>query len=1228
MDKVTQPGQPHFTFSDFGMEVLAGALVALLGLVVLIGWHSHNISLIQAHASLVPMQYNTAVGFLLCGAGLLGAVTARHNLTLILGTLVLLLGFTTLVEYLLAADLGIDQMFMRSYITQHTSHPGRMAPNSALCFSLTGFTLINIRLLSRHWRGPMAVGISGALIFALGAVPLLGYPFQMESAYGWGDLTRMALHTAIGFVTLGMGLVAYAWRWEQKQSTLFPAWFPVLATLVTFTITIALWQAYHVLDMGITNPLESFSAQHAHDALLVFGLILGVVLGTTIRLSQTAAKRAALAEEVNHRLEVEIQVRKKSEAALVESEERLRTVLENMPIMLDAFDDDGRIIVWNNACEQLTGYDSQEVIGNPNMLEKFYPDPDYRTRVIDSIRKKEGDFIDQVFEMTAKDGHKRMVSWSNISNRIPIPGWSTWAVGVDITERVRSEEKLRKTAQALQQSETLFRSLFDSSPLPMMLVEGPERSISLINKKFTELLGYDRDDIPDVSHWWPLAFPDPSYREEIKEAWWNHLQQVEAQPSGNHPPLEARVQCKDDRVRYLEALFSRIGEKGLVIFSDQTGRRHMAETLRLSEERHRTLVSATSSVVWTTDAQGGFAERQFGWESFTGQSWEDHQGYGWLEMIFPDDREKLQKVWQEALESRSIYQSDGQIWHHATQSYRHFTARAVPLLDSDGSLREWIGTIIDETDRKAAQASLDRLHRRNELLLNAAGEGIYGLDLEGLTTFINPAGARMVGWQVEELVGRPQHEMIHHSHADGTPYSHKNCPIYESIQDGKVHVEEQEVFWRKDGSCFPVAYVSTPIWEDGEIQGAVVVFRDISERKQAEAAIQQGKEAAEVANRAKSEFLATMSHEIRTPLNTIIGMTDILGESPLNNEQKNQVNLLSRAGQGLLAIINDILDLSKIEAGHLLLENIPFDLHGLVKGIVEILEVAAREKNLHMAHTFSPGVATHVWGDAQRLRQVLLNLLGNAVKFTPEGGRVSVVLRPKEDNRIRFEVIDTGVGIPPAIKEQIFQPFTQADSSTTRRFGGTGLGLTICRELVERMTGEIGVESQEGKGATFHFEVPLPRAPEPKSDNLKNVLRGRPRTTPEAEKKKVAGLSILLVEDSADNRLLIELYLKKSPHELAFAENGLQGVEAFKSGHYDLVFMDIQMPVMDGYTATREIRAWEKETGAKPTPIVALSAHALKEATQKALDSGCNVHLTKPIRKKRLLEFLKQLALE
>ncbi|MBF0585139.1 MAG: response regulator [Magnetococcales bacterium] len=404
--------------------------------------------------------------------------------------------------------------------------------------------------------------------------------------------------------------------------------------------------------------------------------------------------------------------------------------------------------------------------------------------------------------------------------------------------------------------------------------------------------------------------------------------------------------------------------------------------------------------------------------------------------------------------------------------------------------------------------------------------------------------------------------------------------------------------------------------EEEELLNTVAnTLSSIIERKQLDERLRHALAMADQANREKSRFLAAMSHEIRTPMNAILGMGEMLAEGELDDEQQHYLQTIHRAGQGLLALINDILDLSKIEAGQLEMESIPFDPREIIQNSVEMFTLKAADQGTLLRTRVAEEVPDRLMGDPQRLQQILLNLLSNAVKFTRDGV-VTCSMVQAGAALYRFAVADTGIGIPAERQRTIFQPFVQAETSTSRRFGGTGLGLSICQKLVEKMEGKIWLESQPGCGSRFQVEIRLHPAP---------VVFEEPEAVTMAPAVSTnAGLSILMADDAAENRLLMEAFLRRSPHQLTMVEDGRQAVDLFKRGRFDLVLMDIQMPGMDGYEATRTIRAWEERHQLPPTPILALTANAMREDVEKTHAVGCTRHLSKPISKKRLLEALSQ----
>ncbi|GKS66191.1 hypothetical protein YTPLAS72_34950 [Nitrospira sp.] len=693
-------------------------------------------------------------------------------------------------------------------------------------------------------------------------------------------------------------------------------------------------------------------------------------------------------------------------------------------------------------------------------------------------------------------------------------------------------------------------------------------------------------------------------------------------------------------------------------------------------------------------------------------------------------------------------------------------------VDQLDALRMLGKQVISRLELKRAETAARDRESQLRAIVDQAVDGIITIDERGLIESFNPAAQRLFGYTAAEAIGQNVKILMpepYQSEHDGYLTRYRQTGQAKIIGIGR-----EVVGLRKDGSTFPLDLAVSKM-ERGPRRSFIGIVRDITDRKNAEHQLEEAAfemecqnmelaslhEQVVAATQAKSEFLASMSHEIRTPMNAIVAMSDLLQETTLSTEQQEYVGRFSRAASSLLELINDVLDLSKIEAGHMELESVPFDIHDLMDTIGELMAARAYGKHLEFGVFVHPDVPTWVQGDPTRLRQVIVNLVGNAIKFT-EQGEVTVRVEPEQSRAdlLSCSVTDTGIGIPENRIKKIFEGFTQVDSSITRKYGGTGLGLNISKQLVEMMGGQIDVSSREGTGSTFSCIVPMPKATPPSnapalpalslqglhvlivdgsttshcivhdylkelgsimleaatgaeamkaldaarqtgqqinavvvneylpdmtgldwyqlmkartdfcgipvilqlSDMRDEVVRqmrelgiagyvykpisrrrllsalakalGQDQTVPipphpivtSPGSAEMSALRILLVEDLEDNRAVVRLFLKNTPHMIEEAENGSIGVQMFQASQYDLVLMDVQMPVMDGLAATEAIRVWEQEQHRTPTPVLALTANALRESFDQSLAAGCTAHLTKPIKKKALLEAIAQYA--
>jgi PAS domain S-box-containing protein len=730
-------------------------------------------------------------------------------------------------------------------------------------------------------------------------------------------------------------------------------------------------------------------------------------------LESRVAQRTASLALTNSSLQAEISDRFRAEEALRRSEERLRLVLQNMPVMLDALDIEGNVIIWNQECSRVTGYSAAEIIGDPTAMELLYPDAAYRQQMMAQWAEQGNRYRNWEWDVTCKDGSIKTIAWSNLSEEFPIPGWASWGIGIDVTDRKQAEEALRQANQELE---------------------------NRVAQRTAEL----------------------AYINEVLQNDINERKQVEeALKASEHALIEAQ---------------------------------HLANLGNWSFD------VVTQEVNWSDETF-----RIFGLDPTQPElTYEQH-----LEIIHPDDLELFQRNAELAI-------TQGRAYEHEIRIFRPDSA-TVATPEASSSMRYTLG--------------------RGRAVFNEQG-------------------------QVVKLFGTVQ---------------------------------------------------------------------DISDRKLAESALQQAKVAAEAANQAKSIFLANMSHELRTPLNAILGFSQLMNhDTNLSPEQQENLSLITRSGEHLLTLINQVLDLAKIEAGRTTLNETAFDLIQLLDDLEDMFQLKAQEKELHLICDRCDDVPQYVRADQVKLRQVLMNLLSNAIKFTSEGG-VSLRVARRQRNQVStpssgaeqptnergqltlyFEIEDTGSGIAPDELDKLFQAFVQTQTGSESQ-QGTGLGLIISRQFVKLMGGDITVSSSLGRGTTFKFDIHLDVADA-------TAIKSKPLT------RRVIALQpnqpsyrLLIVDDRWDNRQLLIKLLNPLGFEIKQATNGIEAIELWSNWEPHLIFMDMRMPVMDGYEATKRIKA---TTQGQATAIVALSASNFGEARAVVFSVGCDDFIHKPFREADIFDAL------
>ena len=567
----------------------------------------------------------------------------------------------------------------------------------------------------------------------------------------------------------------------------------------------------------------------------------------------------------------------------------------------------------------------------------------------------------------------------------------------------------------------------------------------------------------------------------------------------------------------------------------------------------------------------------------------------------------------------------------------------------------FMGTGIDITERKRAEEALREHQSKHNAMVANIADVIAIIDKDGINRYKSPNIEKWFGWKPEELVDVSTFENVHPQDLD------RIQRFFSTLLEKPADTGMEECRYRcKDGRYKWIEFTAVNLVNNPDINGVLLNYHDITERKRSDAALQETnrnlEEAiihanhmaarAEMANVAKSEFLANMSHEIRTPMNGVIGMTGLLLDMELNDEQRYYAETVRSCGESLLALLNDILDISKIEAGKLDMETLDFDLSKVLGDFAAMLTMRAHEKGLEFTCTADSEVPSLLCGDPGRLRQVLLNLAGNAIKFTHEGGiavRVSLVSQANTEVVLRFSIKDTGIGIPTEKQSILFQKFTQVDASTTRQYGGTGLGLAISRELTELMGGDIGIISEEGIGSEFWFTAHMGKQNihksgetrhsnhmESKTENLVDKSSSEHASSNEECRKSLQtinrfsnnSLRILLAEDNITNQQVALGILKKLGLKADAVANGVEAVRALETIPYDVVLMDVQMPEMDGFEASRRIRDPRSAVANHGVPIIAMTAHAMQGDRDRCLEAGMNDYVTKPVSAGKLADML------
>jgi PAS domain S-box-containing protein len=1123
---------------------LGGLVSLLLGGVVLLGWYTHNASLIQVNPAFVAMQYNTALGFMLSGAGLLALVWTGLRAAKVFGGAVLLIGILTLVEYIFGLDLHIDQLFMQHYIDVETSNPGRMAPNTALCFSLTGIALLIgafSRLSLRHLAW---VATLGSTIIGLGIAAFTGYFIGVESAYGWGHLTRMAIHTAAGFVVLGSGFIALGLVFDRKQRPDEgpPGWLPVPVVITGMTFTFAMWQAMRAHENQLMATMGSAAQSFADEGFLLFGTLVTLVLAHRIRVSSTQDKAEHHAMYVPWVVIALGALLSFSLFSLLQKNHKFAV---------------------RNAFESAVANHGEAIQAGVNSyLESLY-----------HIRSgfNASTFVD-------RDEFRFLVE-RDLHNS---PG----LVALEWLPLVSDADREAIETQAQQQLGGTFFFADKDNQNGLQRAPRRERYFPVLYAEPLELnrpvLGYDPGGNPDRSN-------------------------VLLRAARENRPIASG--------RFI------LIQRGKDVYGNGVALPVYDRAAPLETEEQRLA------------ALQGFAVAVLEFGPMIETILQRHTRPAGLDLIFEDtkaaDSEKFLYRHHAGADNSRVDQSVAVAEEGFLQDIREieFANRpwTIKAYATDprfyppwnpGSLWLPLGAFVLSIAlafylRRAALRERERarLLTYQTALLNAIPIPIFVKDKKTIFTACNKAYEQAFGINSKDLAGKTVLDLDFIPEPERQKFQQADIDL---IREGGYRQEER-ILPYTDGMNHHVMYWRTTFdIAEGKPGGMIGGLVDVTELKNLQVELKQATQIAESASRAKSDFLANMSHEIRTPMNAVIGLSHLALNTDLDNRQRDYLNKISGSAKALLGIINDILDFSKIEAGKLDVEAVSFDLHSeVLENLANIISLKAGEKGTELIFDFDSDLPFALVGDPLRLGQVLINLMNNAVKFT-DGGNITLRIRVLEsdDNGIllRFSVSDTGIGMDQEQQAKLFQSFTQADASTTRKFGGTGLGLTISKRLVEMMGGEIGVESEAGAGSTFWFTSRLGRADPSELNSATNI---------DAE---VGALKVLIIDDNPTARVILRRYLEAFGFSVEETGTGAEAIHMLESADpaFDLVLSDWKMPEMDGVEVARRIGNSDK-IGKIPA-VLMVTAFDREELLRNKGDAPIKGVLVKPVSPSTLLD--------
>lgn len=1044
--------------------------------------------------------------------------------------------------------------------------------------------------------------------------------------------------------------------------------FDVKANLVIpIIVSDTLWGLLIAHDC--TNPHSWLTEEIEFLEQLSVQLAIGIQQATLLKEIQKASndlefkvnQRTQELQILNYKYQQELLKTQQTQLELTRTQKTLSGILDVASDAIISVNEDQNIIMFNQGASQIFGYTPEEVIGNP--LEILLP-----SRYI----QPPGNYVSQ-FASLVNHCHDTIpknqdgLIWGKRRNRIEFPAEASLSqltmenkiistlILRDVTEKVASEKERKQLAYFLEVS---LNEIYVFTTDTLQFIYANRGALQNIGYDLKTLQNITPLDITEYSleTFHDLIQPLLTQEKEILV-----FQTIHQRQDNSSYPVEIHLQLvkQDDK-----SVFLAIG-------NDITERKQAESALKESEKRFQMMADYAPVLIWVSGKDGLCNYFNKTWLDFIGCHSEEDMGNDWLANVHPDDKESCQNIYLFSFNHHFPFQMEYRMRRYDGE-YCWFFNVAIPRYDRSGEFLGYIGSCTDISDRKIAENKLQQQFNKNLLLTTITDkirqtlnpQEIFATAAQEIGKAFKVSHSLIFTYQSLNINHKKKITCVSEFIKDNVP-SLLGLSIYNTnietflstekaiaIHDVSNHplllpfqtaLEERNItsllvcstFYQNQVNGSIVLYNCDEyhLWSDEEIElleavasqlGIAIAQADLLKKEKQRLhqlalknkLLQQARKEADLANQSKSEFLAMMSHEIRTPMNGVIGMINLLQDTPLNPEQLDYIKTIRHSGESLLVIINDILDFSKIESGKLELENQPFNLLESIKSVIDLLQFQAKEKNLLLTYDYAPENPLFFTGDVTRIRQILVNLTGNALKFTEKGSvTLNIICNYYLNNqyKIIFSIKDTGIGIPLERQNRLFKAFSQVDNTISRKYGGTGLGLAISKRLAEIMGGRMWVKSEMGIGSTFYFTIMTEIAQEVIED--KNTL------TVETSNSVNNSLKILLAEDNKVNQKVALLTLKKLNYQADVVINGLEVISAVQSQNYDVIFMDVQMPKMDGLQATK----WIRENLSIQPYIIAMTANAMEGDRQICLDAGMNEYISKPIKVECIQQALKEI---